>query len=187
MGVVVRSYHQSASLLSLLGLEEESGRSDGLSFAWKGQSYILYNSSRAFRRIRFTVAHELGHCLLHHDGGIRGSSLLQINVCQQTQMIEQQANTFAADLLAPACVLWGLGVTTAEQIASCCQISLEAGRIRLARLNRLRQRDAQIQRERRHSCFLSSPLERRVFHQFLPYMVEQNANLKIWTVDLPNR
>ena len=166
--IEVHPYRQAAEVIRLLGLEKVCCVSDGLSFCWNQELYILYNSSRALRRIRYTIAHELGHCLLHHSPQTGESELVEIDVCSRIQAIEQQANTFAADLLAPSCVLWGLGLTTAEQIAAQCNISLEAGKIRLARLQRLEERDAEFRAKRGYGCFLLSPLEQKVYDQFYP-------------------
>lgn len=70
---------------------------------------------------------------------------------------------FAARLLAPACVLWGINAQTAEQIATVCNISHEAAKIRAERMEVLRKRGK----------FLTSPLERQVYKQFENY-IENN-------------
>jgi Zn-dependent peptidase ImmA (M78 family) len=74
--------------------------------------------------------------------------------------IEHEANVFASRLLAPACVLWGLGVTTPEQISEICGISLTAAEFRMERMDVLYKRNK----------FLISLLERRVYERFLPYI-----------------
>ena len=70
--------------------------------------------------------------------------------------IEYQAERFAIGILAPACVLYGLGIHTAEDIAKVCGISLSAAKIRAERLAVLYQRKS----------FFCSPLERKVFELF---------------------
>jgi len=60
---------------------------------------------------------------------------------------------FASRFLAPACVLWGLNVHTAADIARFCEISKEAAEIRAKRMAELYKRN----------MFLTSPLERRVY------------------------
>ena len=58
---------------------------------------IFYNDKKMESVIRFTLAHELGHCLLHHlkDGKIES----------------MEANCFARNLLCPIYVVLELGLT----------------------------------------------------------------------------
>ncbi len=57
----------------------------------RGQTLILYNDQSSLCRQRFTVAHELGHLLLRHQGHIRQH--------------EEEADFFASLLLLPDAVL----------------------------------------------------------------------------------
>ena len=70
---------------------------------------------------------------------------------------------FAARLLAPACVLWGLDLHTAEEISEACNISLQAAGFRAERMKELYRRNR----------FLTSPLERKLYDQFRDF-IEQN-------------
>jgi hypothetical protein len=75
------------------------GGAEGLSMRLSGRDVIVVNpEGRSERRQRFTLAHELGHCLLRHLGA-----------CQPHQIHghtgdpdEAAANNFAAALLMPA-------------------------------------------------------------------------------------
>lgn len=66
---------------------------------------IFYNSSIAsVGRVNFTLAHELGHYLLHrllYPDGIRCGEQDMVRWDSQYAQIEHQANTFAANLLMP--------------------------------------------------------------------------------------
>lgn len=69
---------------------------------------ILANTSKGYRRARFTVAHELGHFLMERheltsDGGFkcRAQDLRETREGRQHVRQESQANQFAAELLAP--------------------------------------------------------------------------------------
>ncbi len=73
---------------------------------------------------------------------------------------ETEADMFAARLLAPACVLWGINAVTPEQIATACDISRTAATYRAERMDLLRKRGK----------FLTSPLERQVYKQFEDYI-----------------
>lgn len=70
---------------------------------------------------------------------------------------------FAARVLAPACVLWGLGLHTPEEIASACNISFSAAQVRAKRMDELYRRQK----------FLTSPLEKQLFERFFDY-IENN-------------
>lgn len=78
------------------------GESDGVSTIMNGVPYILVRESCSAERKRFTVAHELGHILAGHVGRYQ---LVNREPSAKDNPIEQEANVFAARLLAPACVL----------------------------------------------------------------------------------
>ena len=103
---------------------------------------------------RYTIMHEIGHLVLSHttNNGI------------YTDDNEYQAERFAIDVLAPACVLWGLNLHTAEDIARACNISMTAAKRRAERMAVLYDRN----------MFLSHPLERQVFSQFKDFIDSQN-------------
>lgn len=121
-------------------LYEPKDDNDGFSYIKHGKAYIFISKYSSVQRQRFTAAHELGHIILGSD--------------------EQEANVFASRLLAPACVLWGLGVTEAEQIAQLCDISLQAAEFRMKRMKELYARNK----------FLISPHEQKVYEQFDSYI-----------------
>ena len=79
--------------------------------------------------------------------------------------MEQAANVFASRLLAPACVLWGCGVRTPEEIAALCRISYQAARFRAERMELLYRRGR----------FLTSPMERELYERFLPFILEYRS------------
>ncbi|MBR7084265.1 MAG: hypothetical protein IKI37_03710, partial [Oscillospiraceae bacterium] len=75
---------------------------------------------------------------------------------------EQAADKFAIDMLAPACVLWGMNIHTPEEISKLCHISHQAACYRAKRMQLLYQR----------GMFLTHPLERRVYAQFFQFIRE---------------
>lgn len=133
---------------------------DGYSAIVDGQARIFVSKNCIPERQRFTVAHELGHILLGHVGKYQ---LVNREPSPQDNPIEQAANVFASRLLAPACVLWALNARTPEEIAQLCRISHQAAAFRAERMAILYERGK----------FLSSPLEREVYAQFLPFIDRQ--------------
>lgn len=131
----------------------------GMSFLNDGVPTILVSSVSPLQRQRFTAAHELGHILLGHVGRY---ALVNREPSPQDNPVEQAANVFASRLLAPACVLWGCNARTPEQIASLCDISLQAAQFRAQRMELLYRRNK----------FLTSPVERQVHQQFADYIAE---------------
>ena len=159
LGVRVYAYSRAAELLEDTGLAEVAGCVSGLTFYIREQPVILYNELETPQRIRFTIGHELGHIVLGH---VRPGEYTRQNREPQPgdDPMEQAANRFAADLLAPACVLCGLDLHRAEDIARVCKISIQAARFRAERMEILYQRNK----------FLLHPLERAVYQQFEPYI-----------------
>ncbi len=100
---------------------------------------------------RYTIMHEIGHIVFGYAYGITND------------VDEYTVERFAIDVLAPACVLWGLDLHSAEDIARVCNISITAARIRAKRMEVLYDRN----------MFLSHPLERQVFNQFKDF-INQN-------------
>lgn len=153
------SYMAAKSLIAERGLSDIVEKSDGLTFYAQDIPVILYNESCIMGRIRFTVAHELGHIILGH---VSQGSVTTVNrePAPGDDPHETAANQFAARLLAPACVLWGLDLHTPEEIAQACHISNQAARFRANRMQVLYDRNK----------FLLSPLEQRLYQQFLPFI-----------------
>lgn len=121
-----------------------------------GEIFISFDVQDPRQRQRYTVMHELGHYLLGHLGN-KPLSRRELE-CRPEE--EQAADKFAIDMLAPACVLWGLNLRTAEEIAQVCNISMQAAKYRAERMKLLYKRNK----------FLSHPLERMAFNQFEEFL-----------------
>lgn len=159
LGVRTVSYKAAKTLIAERGLSDIIARSDGLTFYAGDMPVILYNESCIAGRIRFTVAHELGHIILGH---VAPGDVTTVNrePTPGDDPQETAANQFAARLLAPACALWGLDLHTPEEIAQACHISNQAAQFRSNRMQVLYARNK----------FLTSPLEQRLYQQFLPFI-----------------
>ncbi len=114
---------------------------------------VYFNKSYNIKRVRFTLAHELGHILLKHEN-------LTHTVHTYNNTEEYQANIFARGLLMPAIVLKELNCIEAQDIADICIVSLQAAEYRSQRLKELIQRDK----------FYTSPLEQQVYNNFKSFV-----------------
>lgn len=113
---------------------------------------ILTNVNDIVKRRRYTIMHELGHFVLGHLGNEPLSR--SESDCRPEE--EQAADKFAINMLAPACVLWGLDLHTPEEIAKVCDISMQAATYRAERMKILYKRNK----------FFTEPIERDVYKQF---------------------
>lgn len=163
-GVTLRSYQVGAPLIRELGLEAQCDISDGFTVRSGDRCYVFYNMEQPPGRVRFTIAHELGHVLLGHLGDGE-HTVYNRESSSENAPEEHTANVFASRLLAPACVLHALGAVTPEQIAAVCDISMAAARFRAGRMGMLEQRGK----------YGSSPLERQVLAQFRSYIDRVNS------------
>lgn len=127
-----------------------------------GEVYISFDANEPKTRQRYTIMHELGHFLLGH----LGTESLSRSESECRPEEEQAADRFAVDMLAPACVLWGLNLNSAADIAAVCNISMQSATIRAERMHELYKRDR----------FLLHPLEKAVFAQFGEFIVEHKRN-----------
>lgn len=123
------------------------------------KTYIIVRKGGKTDENRYTIIHELGHVYLGHPL-VDGKYFRTFNVNDAN---EYEAERFAIDVLAPACVLWGLDLHTAKDISEACNISLTAAQRRAERMAVLYQRNR----------FLTSPLERQVFEQFKPFIISK--------------
>lgn len=93
--------------ISLVSMPDEY--SDVAGFLDEAQKIIFINKDETFTRQMFTVAHELGHFLLHKDiiqSNPDEYKILYRNAAlQDGSVLEQEANCFAANLLVPSNML----------------------------------------------------------------------------------
>lgn len=161
MDIPLVKYSDARDVIKSLRYEEYILSNDG--FTYKGT--VFYNELCTIQRRRFTAMHEVGHIVRGHQ-----KSLCNREPSQNDNPLEQEANVFASRILAPACVLWGIGVTSAEQIAELCNISIQSAQFRMQRMELLYAREREFLHATGKSCFLRSPLERRVYAQFEDYI-----------------
>jgi len=95
-----------------------------------GMYITVYDESQIPDRIRWTLAHEIGHIVLKH---LEEFDLTEINRglnSEQYRVLENEANAFAAELLAPLYILKRLNIENDYDISKYFLLSGEASRNR---------------------------------------------------------
>lgn len=159
------TYEEGCELIRKLGLEEHTIENDAFSIGRR----VFYDDTKPATRQRFSVAHELGHIMLHTPNE---ATVYNREISPGDDPIEQEANIFASRLLAPLCVLHYLNLNSAAEIAEVCNISITAAEIRYERLCKIRERDKAMRSRNGYGCFLLSPLERKAFENFKDFITE---------------
>lgn len=165
-GFRIITYRKGERLIRKLGIENTLLENDAFSVG----GIIFYDDSKPITRQRFSIAHEMGHMLLHD---VDGATVFNREPSPDDDPLEHEANIFASRLLAPLCVLQGVGVGSAAEIAEICNISATAADIRWERLCKIRERDRDMHSRTGRGTFLMSPLERQVYEVFSGY-IEKN-------------
>ncbi|MBR2354355.1 MAG: ImmA/IrrE family metallo-endopeptidase [Clostridia bacterium] len=166
--LVPYSAEEGKEMAEIIGAAYLMPWTDGFAVQIRGDFLIFWDDSMPLPRQRFTIAHELGH-IYNGDIGI-APTLRNKEPSEKDDPKETAANIFAARILAPACVLWALGVQNPETIAELCAISGEAAKWRWERLKVLYEREKIFMEKYGKTCFLMSPLEQKVFKQFKKYI-----------------
>lgn len=109
-GIPFVPFSRSEDVLKSLALENLL-KNDGFTIYHNEMGYLIfYNDANSPQRIRFTIAHELGHIFLGHPFQ-PAENCLFTSINREAEPnddpLEIEANIFSRDLLAPACVLWG--------------------------------------------------------------------------------
>ncbi|EMO20681.1 helix-turn-helix domain-containing protein [Leptospira santarosai] len=93
----------------------------------QGQPAIIFNKNHQTDRIRFSVAHELGHIFLHHFGNFEDS---MIPFEFRENLRETQANDFASEFLMPSAEikndLMGLSIERLQNLKFKWRVSMAA-------------------------------------------------------------
>lgn len=129
---------------------------DGLTCIYKSKVFIIYKQCSNIGRLRFTIAHEIGHITLLHLNNLS---------CEE---YEREANMFAARILMPMCVIKECGAYTPMAISKLCSVSITAATFRAERLKMLLQRNK----------FYTSPHEVKIVKQFKKF-IKQYKKLKL--------
>ncbi|ENM0054935.1 ImmA/IrrE family metallo-endopeptidase [Stenotrophomonas maltophilia] len=115
--------------------KSEMGSAHGLTFPETAEIWLREDVYEGFLanqpRDRFTVAHEVGHLLLHNGVGL-ARSMRKPSELKAYENSEWQANTFAGALLIPTATAQRL--RNELELADACNVSVDAAKVRLASL-----------------------------------------------------
>jgi len=136
-----------ARLYDVKVLEDKlEGGASGYLIRDKGRALIVLEKNESLHRQRFTIAHELGHLLMHAGRPLLVDADTRINERKAipgdfaTSLEERQANQFAAALLMPDLLVeqeverLQPGRDVAKELARICNVSVAAMQFRLVNL-----------------------------------------------------
>ncbi len=138
------------SYCAINSLDEEkliADHPDGFTIQIGKQFIICYNQNNNRWRNRFTIAHEIGHIILHKH-------------IKDSKTLEKEANMFASRMLMPMLLVKELNIKSAEELSKLCDVSLESATIRLKRYNLIKIRKK----------FYSSKYEIKFLKQLKPFI-----------------
>lgn len=92
---------------------------------------VYINAVNDVPRDRFTIAHEIGHYIMHGPNSIALARNEKQEKIPAYKDPEWQANTFAGEMLAPPEIIRGLSIF---EIMDYCGVSFEAARIQLSNI-----------------------------------------------------
>lgn len=172
IGINLYSYSTGIKLITLYNLHNHTQGNDGFSTVINNSYVIFYNEKTSISRLRFTIAHELGHIVLGHlktnNLACRNHvSLNNIGDIETANSLESAANIFARDLLMPATVLSAFNIRTSGEIMNLCDVSYQSAVIRAKRMEILYKRD----------MFNKHPLEKRVRKQFASFIANKEMKM----------
>lgn len=129
-------------IAQLVGLDvrfvQFSGVSEGVSGLFNFRENAIYvNNNDAGKRQTFTIAHELGHAILHKDWAETDEyKVLWRDLRRQSNdRRETEANTFAANLLMPRAMVKPYAMLNVSQLSRLFAVSEAVVKIRLQNLS----------------------------------------------------
>lgn len=109
---------------------------DAFTCCFLGTFITIYKTAgRTLQRVRFSIAHELGHIVLNHLTDFEQPDSFSILNSNAYRVLEREADMFAAELLAPTPLLKEMGLLDAGNIQRVCGISESAADITISDLH----------------------------------------------------
>ena len=123
MGWLLDTYQEAGEFIDTAGMADFVKDHKAMTTTFEGQTMILYDGQLPYAEKLQYICHEMGHITLRHttENGIVG-------LCDDPQrmvMQEEEADAFAAEMMAPACVMHERGITDIEGLINTHLISRE--------------------------------------------------------------
>ncbi len=129
-------YHSEKLGISVRDIIDTYETEDAFTIYQDGRYSINYNDEiTSPGRIRFTLMHEIGHIYLNHLSEFEQTVLTRSGLSDaEYELLEKEANIFAAEVLSPFPVLQKLGWDKHTTIQKYCGLSKRAAISRVAQL-----------------------------------------------------
>lgn len=137
--------YQEFSSLKNISIEELKRKYSPSGFSFN--HIIVINEELSDQVKRFTIAHEIGHIILH-------------KLIPDKTRREKEANMFAARILMPMFLIKELNIKDKVELAKLCNVSEESAGYRLERYQKVKGREK----------FYTNPLERQMFENLKPFI-----------------
>jgi Predicted Zn peptidase len=130
-GWVILTYAQTQTIYPQFSADKiMKQKTDAKTFCLEDGSYItIYNENLHPKRIRWTLGHEIGHIILGHLKFEKTYANIGLSG-EEREVLEDEANIFCAELLAPFCILKELKATSIEKIREIADLSWVAAKNR---------------------------------------------------------
>lgn len=113
-GWLLLTYDEGKELIEACGAEETAERYPAFTLVHNKQNVILYRANLSYEHKLFCILHEFGHIVLKHTAE---KNVLGVTPTpEETARLEREADDFAAEMLAPSCVMYALGIKSAHQL-----------------------------------------------------------------------
>lgn len=141
LGIEIMTYSEAEELFPLMIWKLRAKQIDAIICQpdyLTDEQYILYDDSRPADRIRFTIAHEIGHFRLGHLS-VLVERKYRFSYNKLSDPIEQEAEEFAGELLRPPLLLALVKIEDPPSIQDVCNVSYSAATIGSTRIQKLKQ------------------------------------------------
>ncbi len=135
------SYNKYCQVYKIKPMDLIKKHPDGFTEILNNSYVICYNQNNDKYRNRFTIAHEIGHIVLHQ--------------VYKGKKLEKEANMFAARILMPMLLIKELNLNTPEELTELCNVSIESATFRMKRYNEIKNKNK----------FYTNPLETKLLKQ----------------------
>lgn len=113
-GWLLLTYDEGKEIIEACGAEAAAARCPAFTLIHDKQNVILYRANLSYEHKLFCILHEFGHITLKHTAE---KNVLGITPTpEETARQEREADDFAAEMLAPSCVMFALGIKNAHQL-----------------------------------------------------------------------